>query len=332
MSRSGEQHRFAITRLGGVADDVLRGDGVGRVAAVFDRSFYVETAHGMACIVARGLSIGPLNAISTAPSNVNWQASGLRPGARVTLLGKTVYIGGQFVFTLHDARRWQPAPVPRHRDRASVADGMGRLDTVSAYRVPGDGLGRLVFRTGAGHTVNPLLWRAVPPVGGLCSWLGRAMAGDLAEWDAPVNDVEQLLGLGPGLTPSGDDFLAGVMIALHALGQHATLQSLSLSIRRLMVDRTSAISAAHLSAAMSGTGSAAVHRLLQDILVNHGADLNADLEDIARIGHTSGWDCLAGIVATLRVWMATERDLATAPVAVVKRPGIDYAVGRNFAV
>lgn len=312
MHRSGEPQRFSITRFGAVAKNVLTGNGEGRVTAVFDRSFYVETTAGMACIVSPTLELGPLNAISSVPSGMNWQASGLRAGERVILSANTVYAGGRFVFGTDRARCWQPAPASHNWDRASLSNGLAKLGLMAGCRVPGDGLGRLVFRSGARCAESPLVRRAAEPVDQLCCWLGLAMAGDLAACDGQNNGVGQLLGLGPGLTPAGDDFLAGVLLALHALGQNRALSLLSFDIGCQMAERTGAISAAHLSAAMSGTGSAPLHLLLHDVMLNRGVLPNAALARVARIGHTSGWDCLAGMVAILRVWLMVECSSALA--------------------
>jgi hypothetical protein len=56
-------------------------------------------------------------------------------------------------------------------------------------------------------------------------------------------------------------------------------------------NRTSAISAAHLAAAAAGEGHEALHRVLNGEL---------DLDALDAVGHTSGWDALAGAVAVMR--------------------------------
>ena len=108
-----------------------------------------------------------------------------------------------------------------------------------------------------------------------------------------------LLGLGPGLTPAGDDFLGGVLIALHALGRSAQADRLG----RLVLDeapaRTSRISRAHLEAAARGLGAESVHRVLRRLLDPGSDGLDAALADAASIGHTSGLDAVAGVALVL---------------------------------
>ena len=60
------------------------------------------------------------------------------------------------------------------------------------------------------------------------------------------------------------------------------------------------LSVAHLSAAAAGRGSAALHAALNALVTGRADDLPAELERIEEIGHTSGWDALAGAVTALR--------------------------------
>jgi len=144
-------------------------------------------------------------------------------------------------------------------------------------RAPAEGLGCLV----AGKH-NALTAHAQPALDAIDEWL----AGNALDPRA-----EQLIGLGPGLTPSGDDYLGGVMVALHALGRGSQAAALWRRLEPRLASRTSAISAAHLAAAAAGHAHEALHRIL---------DGELDLDALDAVGHTSGWDALAGAVAVLR--------------------------------
>ena len=67
---------------------------------------------------------------------------------------------------------------------------------------------------------------------------------------------------------------------------------------RLSAD-TTALSAAHLAAAAEGFGSAALHELLRAIVAGDAAAMPERLSAVAAIGHSSGWDALAGAAAVL---------------------------------
>lgn len=100
----------------------------------------------------------------------------------------------------------------------------------------------------------------------------------------------QLIGLGIGLTPSGDDFLCGVLAGLRLLGRDLESfgQSLRLQASRHLA-RTNEISAAFLRCALSGQFSRAVCSL-SDL-----PSLSDVAHSFAAIGHSSGMDTLCGI-------------------------------------
>ncbi|HRD78708.1 MAG TPA: DUF2877 domain-containing protein [Hyphomicrobiaceae bacterium] len=116
---------------------------------------------------------------------------------------------------------------------------------------------------------------------------------------APRDAVRRLLGLGPGLTPSGDDILAGMLIALHASGRANVATELAAIIASMPSELTSVISWAHLDAAAEGLPGPAIHRALIAILAGDHAALSGVLDVIDTVGHCSGWDMLAGAVVAL---------------------------------
>jgi len=109
-------------------------------------------------------------------------------------------------------------------------------------------------------------------------------------------ELSRLLGLGTGLTPSGDDFLCGVLAGLRLLGleQEAFNVCLKEEIAKHLSD-TIDISAAFLSCALEGQYSLAVNRLSslpspEEILAGFSA-----------IGHSSGVDTLCGVLFALEL-------------------------------
>ena len=101
-----------------------------------------------------------------------------------------------------------------------------------------------------------------------------------------------LIGLGPGLTPAGDDFVGGAMIALRAFGNAPLADRIASWALPLARKRTNRISRAHLECAARGEGHEALHDLLCTFEEKH-------LERLARIGHTSGLDAAAGALLAL---------------------------------
>ena len=132
---------------------------------------------------------------------------------------------------------------------------------------------------------DPFKEAAQAPLAAMANWQGGTVPPILAD----------LLGLGPGLTPAGDDALGGAALALRACGRTADADALREFLSARMATATSAISAAHLRAALDGTGAQALHSILADIVQGRAPNL-APLD---AIGHSSGYDALAGIVAVL---------------------------------
>jgi Protein of unknown function (DUF2877) len=77
------------------------------------------------------------------------------------------------------------------------------------------------------------------------------LVGALAVGQSPDAPVARLLGRGPGLTPTGDDVIAGALVTLHALGSPATIP-LAQTVREQAATATTAVSAALLRHAADG--------------------------------------------------------------------------------
>ena len=118
--------------------------------------------------------------------------------------------------------------------------------------------------------------------------------------------IDQLIGLGHGLTPSGDDFLGGAMIGLQLVGRSDLSDLLFEIVERKVTLRSNAISAAHLAAAAEGAGGEWLHAALNGTLAGDVGLLPTALANVGRMGHTSGSDALAGAITVFREWLACE--------------------------
>ena len=304
---------FPVTLLGTGAERALAPGMDGRVMAVFRRSFYVESdAGGLACLGPPSLGAGPLNAIAALPGGVEWEASGLVPGARARRNGDALEVAGRFAFTIAGASAWQPARPPAPWSAADLGRGLDTLTAQARRMAPADSLGPLIPGLAGREDVagdetidgSPFLRAARAAAAALRAWL---------EWGLGVDGVEEgedarrlrgaagLIGLGPGLTPSGDDCVGGAMIALHVFGQGSVADRLAAWALPLARTQTGAISFAHLACAAEGQGSAALHETLAALATPGAPGLAVHLGAIDAIGHTSGWDALAGAVAAMAV-------------------------------
>ena len=142
-----------------------------------------------------------------------------------------------------------------------------------------------------------------------------ALSGDPCP-DGPVGAaVRGLVGAGRGLTPSGDDALCGVLLALAAIDTDAARAALTV-VRTAVegaLSRTTSISAALLVAAARGYAVPDVVRLVSrwsaggpGEVAGAATTLSGDpapdelLERVLAIGHSSGRDLLSGVTGALR--------------------------------
>ena len=124
----------------------------------------------------------------------------------------------------------------------------------------------------------------------------RQVTGDSSKM---ADTLYRLIGLGIGLTPSGDDFLCGFLAGLRmssAVSSHVPAAE-SDSFRQILeekicshLDRTNEISAAFLQCAVLGQFSAPVH-----LLLNPEITAEQIYQAFSGIGHSSGIDTLCGI-------------------------------------
>jgi hypothetical protein len=120
--------------------------------------------------------------------------------------------------------------------------------------------------------------------------------------------IRGLIGLGPGLTPSGDDFLSGGLALLNALAMRKIHAALAQAVTDAAPALTSPLSACLLKAAADGYIGEDPHRAVTALILG---DIDTAIAAARRIGHSSGWDMLAGAATTLRI-------VAQAPAAPMK--------------
>jgi len=131
----------------------------------------------------------------------------------------------------------------------------------------------------------------------------RELSEDILSQDlAAVRAAASALsGLGPGLTPAGDDFLAGLMLALWA-GDHPMRESLCHAIWSGTCERTTKLAGAYLAAAAQGGCDEKWHDLLRALATPTAQARAAVRRAAGRIrdfGATSGTDTLMGFAMGL---------------------------------
>jgi hypothetical protein len=135
------------------------------------------------------------------------------------------------------------------------------------------------------------------PIAEIAAWIGCRVGIAAA---APRDAVAGLVGLGPGLTPSGDDFLAGSLLALRLAGRRAAARGLWRAIAACGVQATNAISFSHLRSAAKGRVGENLHLVFDAIITDDWTKTGTRLGRLLDLGHSSPWDAIAGFATSVR--------------------------------
>jgi Protein of unknown function (DUF2877) len=216
-------------------------------------------------------------------------------------------LGGTVWIAWAGARRWAPA-LPRVTGtpaaRQAAADA---LMPILAAQAGDEGCGRLAAE------VPGLLAGGAPPAAihadpvlrgiaaGLQAFHAAVRAGDA---DAASAALVGMLGLGPGLTPSGDDVVCGILAGLiwhvGADSPHGpVVTALAQAVNVAAATGTNRISAALLRHAATGLLYAPALDLGAALLAGDPAAVPDPARRLLAIGHTSGADLAVGILSAI---------------------------------
>lgn len=279
-----------VIEVGALAHRVLRRARRGRVVAVFDRSLYVAFGDDWICVGSKSIGSGPLHVLCEEDV-----AGWFSPGQDVVAADGALRAGDSRLFGLDVSPIWSPKSCS---DWTRESLGAGLLAVNDAWRVmpTEEGLAAAgCAQSPPGPT--PVLAAAMPGIAALRRSVEAGAGGG-----APVSDPDELaglLGLGPGLTPSGDDFLAGALLALASLGL-SDLRDTLWDRLRAQLDRTHDISAAHLRSAAAGYAASALHEAIDATIGGRIDRVAPALVALSAIGHSSGRDAFAGALVVLR--------------------------------
>ncbi len=245
------------TTIGSMAMTALRRMmGPWRVIASFPRAVYAQSGDEVIVLTSRDVPPGPIHVTTTADQ---LQAE---PGSEMPVTGDRIKLDGRRV-DLAGGASW----VGRLPHPARVAAASPILTTALAPHAQASAL-------------------MAPPYSARLSRLSRA--ADPLDLDARGS----LLGFGPGLTPAGDDVIAGFLVASVALGR---LAPGSWEIGREAQHLTSTISLAYLRGAAVGQAIAPVHEIFTAAIAGDAGECEAACQRLAAAGATSGADIALGL-------------------------------------
>jgi hypothetical protein len=273
----------SIVRAGVLAREFCRQNARAEVAAVFERSIYLRAADMFVCLGEPSIGNGPLTLIA------DFRTSRLQRGQAASISERGITIGDTACFTFDQCELWRPPRWPHSLSPLQLIDVGQAIAGRMAAEAPVEGFGGLHC-----GSETPLARIARRRIARFEAWLGNALETDRVSSEA----VQDLIGLGPGLTPSGDDFLAGALALLDALAETQAHSALASAINASPRGLTSPLSRCLLRAAATGHIGATLHRAISAVI---SGDIDTAVATIRNIGHSSGWDMLAGAVTALQL-------------------------------
>jgi hypothetical protein len=299
-----------VLRAGILARQFCERVAVANVEAVFDRCLYLRSGDDFVCIGEPDIGNGPLALIADlaalpTPRSVAGQVA--------LICGEQITIGNSVRLTLDQSEGWCPLAWPRPPSPERLADVGAVLASRAEIAAPREGLLRCVIdRDETSRCSSPLERIARQRIILFERWLSRMLGARHASTVPSGGAVQGLIGLGPGLTPSGDDFLAGALAVLDALGERGARTAMAHAIVDALPGLTTPLSARFLRATAAGHIGENLHRIASFAMTGDG---DAAITVARKIGHSSGWDMIAGILTTLWI-VATRRTGSSATHAV----------------
>ena len=251
---------------------ILRPGVTGRVLASFERVCDLVTDAGeVAALVWGGIGNGPLNVVLDG-----------RPGA--ALPAGSRFAVRECFLTVSD--------VTVDLARAVLWDARPDWDVLRARRARVVAAAHAARSLSSGRQSGSLLKQAGPAVEtAAAAFQGAWQRGERAGLEVAVR---ALCGLGPGLTPAGDDWLAGWLLAQHLGVVAARVREIADLIAEAAADRTTTLSRAFLACAAAGEADEDWHDLLQALTVGAYDRIENATQRILGQGATSGAFMLAG--------------------------------------
>lgn len=267
------------------------------IHSVFRRAANITLDGGLLALVSAELPRMP-NGVQLPPAEARALLRRLRPGMAIVVGDQALAIPAcDCAIDLASAAVWEPRPnITRGSVRpADLARRALRLARLLADQPEQGGLGALAGPLLLGQPVpeTPLAQLAFLALRALVAASQRLALDDVAA------AARQLAGLGPGLTPAGDDALGGFAAVLALLGGRAAQHDqIAETIAAAAQPHTTTLSGVLLAHAARGEVAEHVGTLLRALATpcTDNATLTQATKGLLAHGATSGGDTLLGVL------------------------------------
>lgn len=276
---------YPIQRTTALVRQLLSAHTTGIVHSVYRKTINLSIGNTLIALQAAGSPVSPISLI-TPLTEQEMSALPVSVGQPVSVAGEAMQLPeAVFCFDTAETVDTRLMPVPESRLPSLTA----QICSVLKHSTKG-GFRNLLFPTEHSTQLGEqLVLAAAENHMNLCS---QELC--LFHYTTAAHSLSSLIGLGIGLTPSGDDFLCGVLAGL--ILRNCTSHPFSLALQQQLTTRlpdTNDISQAFLNCALQGQYSEAVCSLC------HAAEEAQLSAAFSAIGHSSGMDTLCGILYAL---------------------------------
>jgi len=286
----------------------------GIVHTVFQRVVNIAWSDGSLSSISRAdMSNGPGNIVTNLPSTSNFTCYGIKPGTLAFLDTDLGFLQiGSIYISLKNCTYWH-SPLAQIKQPIAPSCIKSNLEEIITWLINKSdfksypALIQLCpylysIKNGNHHPApdfDPLLILAAEALGTLLPALSTNHQKNIK--DATL----ALLGLGPGLTPSGDDYVTGLLLSLAAVSDYLpdnlklALEYLRLVVKGFAAEYTNRISLQMLLFAVEGLGSELMDKVICLLLFGVPANnsLIKAILDLIAVGASSGFDQLLGILS-----------------------------------
>lgn len=262
----------------------------GEVHSVFSRAINIETETGeLFTLAAFGIDNAPNTVITDITT---FEAIGITTGDSVSSSTVGLRIGPNVLLDWKSAQIWRPSLPIYVRVGGTL---QAQLDLAEAHL-------RRSEPQSYFSTQNTAENGFAGNIGAALRLRSDALMDALAHnrLDSARRHAESLIGLGPGLTPAGDDFLVGLFAILNMQGSPCTgWLTGGKDVLGHAAEATNRISLAALTAAANGNVRQSISHLIEVLTGGSPAAPGDALDRVSEIGSTSGSDIIAGLFAGL---------------------------------
>lgn len=231
------------------------------------------------------------------PEDFSFESGALRAGEPAACRDELLRFG-PLTIDLRGARRWKC-------DLPSLQADLTDPSVATAWQSVWDALNARQVQLNA-EIIAEDLFRSDETIRAGAAMRGLLDATRRTDPAAPAS-IRPLIGLGSGLTPSGDDLLVGYLAGLWCAVRNSRertqfVTGLGETVIRLS-HLTNAISRTYLTHAARGQVSSRLADLAEAICRGENSDrLLTAAESAMQVGHTSGMDAVTGLLIGLVVW------------------------------